>query len=207
MTTVDILRENGNVIQCEAVLNSPTEANVITRGARATLTVFEATERLLVFSDRGIPAGSTREASEVIIDEGATLTVDGTLETSRVIIRNGTLDNNGTVTVTAGERGGMDLLAFAPRAGGFTTLDTLDSSVRFRERLPSSGDVTSLLVGVEPDENLQQEDIEGIWGLIESVEDARRPALSADQIRVEIRVLAPYREYSDHAAVRSALEV
>lgn len=207
MTTLDILKENGNVIQCEAIINSPSEANVITRGERATLTVFEATERLLVFSDRGIPAGSTREASEVIIDEGATLTVDGTLETSRIDIRDGTLDDNGTVTITGGPIGAMDLLTYAPRAGGFTTLKTLDTSVRFRERLPTSGDVTSLLVGVAPDDNLQQEDIEGIWGLIESVGDARRPVLNADQIEVEIRVLAPYREYDSHTAVRNALEV
>jgi hypothetical protein len=206
MTTVDILRENGNIIRCEAVLNDASEVNVTTRGETASLTVFEAKERFIVLSDTTVPSAETREATAVIIDEGATLTVDGSLNAGRVEIGDGTLNNNGTVTVT-GITGGMDLLTYQPRAGGFTTQETLNSTVRFRERLPSSGDVTSLLVAVEPDNDLQSEDIPGIWGLIESVRDARRPALNAEQITVDIRVLAPLREYADHSAVRQALEV
>jgi len=206
MTRVDIHRENGNTIVVEALLNDPEGVNRLTKGDTATFRVFEAEERFIVLEDTTVQSGETKTATATVIDENATLTVDGTLETGRLEIRDGTLDNNNTVTITE-ETGGMDLLTYADRAGGFTTNETLDSAVTFREFLPDAGDVTSLLVGVEPDNSLQERDIPGIWGLVESVRDTRPPALNRDEIEVQVRVLARYGEYPDHAAVRSDLEV
>jgi len=206
MTRVNIHRENGNTIVVEALLNDPQAVNRLTRGDTATLRVFEAEERFIVLEDATVAAGETKTATATVIDENATLTVDGTLETGRVETRDGTLDNNGTVTITE-KTGGMDLLTYADRAGGFTTLKTLDSTVTFREFLPDTGDVTSLLVAVEPDNSLQERDIPGVWGLIESVRDTRRPALNREETEVQIRVLARYGEYATHAAVRNDLEV
>jgi len=206
MTRVNIHRENGNTIVVEALLNDPEGVNRLTRGDTATLRVFETEERFIVLEDATVTAGETKTATATVIDEGATLTVDGTLETGRLAIPDGTLDNNSTVTIT-GETGGMDLLTYADRAGGFATPETLDSTVTFREFLPEGGGVTSLLVGVEPDNSLQEQDIPGIWGLVESVRDTRRPALNRDEIEAQIRVLARYGEYTDHAAVRDDLEV
>jgi len=203
---VDIHRENGNTIVVEALLNEPSGVNQLTRGETAELTVFEAEERLITLTDKTIETGEVKNLSAVIIDENATLTVNGTLNTGRIEIINGTLDNNGTVTVD-GETGGMDILTYADRAGSFATQNTLDATVKFREFLPDTGDLTSLLVGVEPANDLQEEDIPGIWGLIESVEDARRPVLNAEEITVEIRVLSRWQDFADHTAVRNTLEI
>jgi len=204
-TSIDIHREGGNVIRARGVLNDPRGVNQLTQGQTAEFRVFDPEERLEVASDTTIAQGDTRTEEVTVIQSGVTLTVNGTLDTGR-LENNGTLDNNGTVIIT-GDTDALSFNAYADRAGGFTTQETLDSTVTFREFLPSSGDVTSLLVGVEPAQDLQNADIPGIWGLIESVEDSRRPVLNRSEQTIQVRVLARYTDYADHAAVRTALEV
>jgi len=205
-TSVTITREDGTEILADAVTNGPTEVNQLTLGESATLSLVSDKDRLIVpeGSTVTVSPGQTRVVGLTRIRTGGELIVDGTLETSQ-IDNDGTLTNNGTVIVTGGPRSVFDLLSLADnRAGGFTTGETLDSSVTFREFVP---DGDSLLVRVAPADGLQAEDMPGIWGLVEDVTDARRPALNLNQIELSVRVVAQLQEYDAHTDVRDALEV
>jgi hypothetical protein len=212
---------------------------------------------LVVSGSQTIASGESVKHSTVLIESGATLTVDGTLETAELTV-NGTLDGTGSVdvidyyettisevrivealTVTDGNRLRIDdtiiqtrsvtnngeivtvnggeqitisdpvgeLLQFDEYAGKFETAETLGSSVPFRQLLPSSAPGDSLVVGLQPAPALRDQDVEGVWGLIETVEDVRGQPLTIPRVRIEVTVLAPYAEYADVSAVENDLEV
>lgn len=74
----------------------------------------------------------------------------------------------------------------------------------FRERLPGSASVDTLLVDVTPGEDVV--DVEGFWAIILGGEDQSVPVTSLRRLDLELFVVAPLDAYADKAAVRNAHE-
>lgn len=208
MTKFEIHTSDVESIIGDFVVNDPSELNTIQRGETATYDFVETTTKFTVASGTSdtIEAGETETYGLVVIESNGTLTVDGTLNCEQ-IQNNGTLDNNGTINIS--EEYVFEYVEvedYAEHSGAFTTFQTLENQIPYREFLPS--DVDTLLVGIEPLSDLATKDITGYWGLINNVTDLRNQALSnGPRIRVEITVLATYDEYADHTAVQNGLEL
>lgn len=220
------------------------------------LTVQEHSD-LVVSGSQTIAAGTSVQHSTVTVESGATLTVDGSLETAEITV-NGTLNGSGAVDVIdyyettistpqvverlnvgAGNRllvdgtviqttevdnnGELvlkngaatritdapvgDLLQLDKFAGKYETVETSSSKIPFRQFIPPDTAGDSLVVGIRPAPSLRDQDVEGVWGLIETVEDARGQPLSIPRIRVNVTILAARSEYDDAATVEAELEV
>jgi len=201
------LRFKERTVRADGLLSSPAEVNQSTRGGTATLRLLNPSDALVVRSGEThtVPTGETETFDRVIIETNATLTVDGTLEVFEFLNNDGTVDNNGVITFTDGEK--EDLLKYQPFAGKFTVTETLASEQTFRERLPDDAEVSSLLVRFVPDTDLQDRQIGGVYGLIDGVTDSRPAALSQDEIEVTVRVLANSGEYSSLTDAENDLAV
>jgi hypothetical protein len=99
------------------------------------------------------------------------------------------------------------LLAYDRHAGSYALQGTNKNTQRYKERLPSGANINSLVIGLEPDTELQNDDIVGKWGLISDVADSRSQALTNPVATIEIDVLADYSEYADVTAVQNDLEI
>jgi len=184
---------NGNVV-AEAALNDIRRLNQLTRGGRATLD-------LLLGGDSGT----------LTVESGETYTVSsGTTEifASRNVQENGqvNVEEGGTLNMTGGD--GIEILQkYQDYAGKYTVSETLDSTQRYKDNLPSGIDVSSLVVGINPASKLQTEDIPGVWGLVDRVEDSRNTSLNQERYELSVRVLDRYSAYSDHASIKGDLEL
>jgi len=113
-----------------------------------------------------------------------------------------------TLTAVIADPGSFaDVLSYQEYAGKYTTTETLESGQPYREFIPDSASINTLIVGLEPNTELQNENIRGVWGIVDSVTDNRTNALTNPSIELSLRVLAPFTEYTDIASVQSALEV
>jgi hypothetical protein len=146
--------------------------------------------------DDTIFAGDIERYDSVTIESGVTLTVNGTLQCTSLTV-NGTLDNNGTVTVDSnlgGERN--TLLPYSEWSGKYNTTTMVDGTLKFTDRIPSTESVDSIVLGIEPATDLQSSDVSPVWALVDSVSDQRTGPLATDRIGLEVTVLAPYADYT-----------
>lgn len=205
MSTVLIFKDRR--VRAAGLLNSPREINRLTRGETATLRLLDPSDTLLVQTGDTvtISQGDTETYDIVEVESGATLDIDGTLNINERLINNGTVDNDGTISIQDGEK--SDVTEYARYAGKYTVAETLGSEQKYRERLPSDASVSSLLVKFEPESSLQDRQIPGVFGLISAVTDTRPPALSQNEFEVEIQILTTTQEYSTLTDVRNDLEV
>lgn len=90
--------------------------------------------------------------------------------------------------------------------GKYTTFETLDSTIPYREFIQTKT-ISSLVVGIEPEQSLKDRDVTGIWGIIDTVTDSRNNALSINRINLDVTILAPYTDYADHTAIETALKI
>lgn len=168
-----------------------------------------------------VNADETVYFSPAIVPSGETLTVYGTFETQALTV-NGTVTGDGDVNIQDFDRpptngvvdvnekyaiGLDDAQAYGPYTGDYTISETQLSTQKYHERITPDANIDTLLVGVEPDTDLQQKNIRGYWGLIDNITDNRTQALSNVRVTLSIDVLAPYDEYSDHTAVQNELEI
>lgn len=159
----------------------------------------------VIDSDATITSSETKSYPALTVD-GATLTIDGEVEASNVeVINGGEIVVNGTLRITSGTRDVLN--EFIEWAGSFATLETLRNQVRYRSQLPPEAGIESLVVGIEPPQALQDRNIVGVWGLIDSIEDQRDRTLSTNRYRLTIRVLAPYTAYQDIADLEENLKI
>ena len=80
-----------------------------------------------------------------------------------------------------------------------------DGTPWFRERLPDDAPVESLLVGVEPGEDII--DDRGFWGLLRSLDDQSDPVeetAGRREFAAEFFVLGPFGRFASHEEVREA---
>jgi len=143
----------------------------------------------------------------ITVESGGSLTISsGAIVTANKVVADGTLNVDGTLITYSPESVFRYLREYANFAGQFTTLRMADGDVRYSEQLPARSPVDTLLVGLEPEPGLQNRDVDGVWALVTNVADSRNASLTTTDLRLQLRVLATYSEYADHAAVRAALE-
>jgi len=202
------VRTESNVdFVADAVLSDPSETNTITRGDTATY-VLSNTQTMLTVPEAEtytIPSGETERYVTVVVN--GTLEINGTLEVEEIDV-NGNVTGSGTL-VTGSESAFDfdDLEPYATYAGKYSLTETLASQQSYNELIPPSIDINTLLVAVIPNNDLQNKNVNGYWGLIDNITDNRNRALSNTRVELEITVLAPFDEYADHAAVQTDLEV
>jgi len=90
-------------------------------------------------------------------------------------------------------------------AGSYAPIELLNGNEKYRDHIPESGSIESLLVGIEPSSDLKNKDISGVWGVIDDISDSRNAALSTVQVELSVRVLARFAEYADHTTAESTL--
>jgi len=125
----------------------------------------------------------------------------------RVWSVDGTLDLNGDLEVN--EKYALeleDLLLYREYAGQYDLRETLDSTQRFSEQIDESV-LTTLVIGIEPSDDLQDRGIPGVWGLVDDVRDERSSTLTRSAVGIDITILAPFSEFGTVSAVKSSLKL
>lgn len=116
------------------------------------------------------------------------------------------LTKGGSVTLML-EGVSNTILDYDTHSGAYTTTETLSSDVKFRQFIPSSAAIDSLVVGVEPDSDLSDYDVTGVWGLVDEIEDSRNPVLDEPVFGFGVTILASFDDYGTVSAVETDLEV
>lgn len=208
MTEWTIHTSDNSSIIGDFVTSSPSDLNLISKGDTATYEFVEVTPTLTIDSGDTftVESGETLEKSLVIVN--GTLVIDGTLRCDK-LDNNGTVDLNGTLDINDKyELEYTEIKPYANYSGKFNVTETLSSKQRYSENIPPNNGPNTLLVGIEPQTELDSKDIFGYWGLISNIADIRNQPLSnGPRIEIEITVLAPYEQYDDHTAVQNDLEV
>jgi hypothetical protein len=206
--TYTIHKSSPGVIDAPAATSSLADSNTIRRGSQATITFRDPLSRLTIAAGETItvPTGESEKFDFVVIDDGGELIVDGSLAADE-LTNNGTLTLNGTLTVS--ERVALefeDLRRYREYAGQASITETIDGTQRFIEMIDENA-IDTLVVGIEPDQQARNDGIPGVWGVVERITDDRNQPLTTNAITVELRVLAPYEEYSSVADVTSTLKI
>jgi len=192
-TTYQLETANYGDITVNHVQNAPNEINNVNIGD--TLTA-------VAQIDQG-------GVNKLVVDSWFTYTIpSGTTETYTKATVNGTLSVDGTLRLQEStDTPFQNTLQYNVYAGEYTTTKTLNGQLRYREFIPDNSDIGTLVVGLTPNTELQNEDIRGVWGLIEGITDNRTSALTNDSIEIQIRVLAQYGTYTSISDVQTELEV
>lgn len=183
--------------------------NITTRGQDVEFTLWlPPSDSDLVVSDSVTIAG-TNAYDTITVESGGTLTITGTGNVyTGEVANNGTIDNQGTLVINSSFKGSFEnVIQYGDYAGKTTTVELLSGEHRYREFVSASPDIDSLLVGIEPSNDLQNKDITGVWGVISGVSDPRGPALNTHRYTITITILAEYSEFSDHNSAETTLKV
>jgi len=196
-------KSNGTI----AVEFNLSQPNNLTRGEAASFEFHLPNDNkdLIVSGSETIAAGELAIYSTVTVESGATLTVDGTLQ-AKGIDNNGTIDNNGLIRLLT-EDEIKTLRQYDDYGGGYSTVETLTSEIKYRDQLPSDANVASQAIGIEPSPKLKDKGVTGVWALVNSVDDTRPLALSDERAGVETTVIAEYSEFNDHTELENKLQI
>ena len=207
-------KSNGT-LTANHVESPPSNLNTTTHGGSTTITCHfsggPSGEELTIPSGDTytIPAGTTEQYASVTV--AGVLVVEGTLlvDWSVTTESTGTITqtDTGTITQTAAVGDREVLMGYDRHAGSYTINGTLNNQQRYRLTIPDNANINSLLIGVEPSEELKNRGIRGFWGLLRNVVDGRTPALTHPVIELEVDILAAFSEYADISSVEAALEV
>jgi len=207
MDTSFTIHKTGNtVIDADFATNEPARLNNITRGERAEFTFRDMITRLTVESGETytVQSGTTERID--FVEVFGTLDIDGTLEVD-FLLDQGTIDDDGTLRVN--ERFAFeleDLKAYRRFAGKANLTPTLSATQKFSENIDET-ELNTLVIGIEPNQDLQDEEIPGIWGVVNNITDERNQALSTDAATISVDVLALYSEYNTITDVTSDLKL
>jgi len=205
-TGFTIHKSGSTVIDADFATNEPARLNNITRGERAEFTFRNMITRLTVESGETytVPNGTTEQID--FIEVYGTLDIDGTLEVD-YLLNQGTIDNDGTLKVN--ERFAFeleDLKAYRRFAGKANLTPTLNATQKFSENIDET-ELGTLVIGIEPNDELQDEEIPGVWGVVTDITDERNQALSTDAATISVDVLALYSEYNTITDVTNDLKL
>jgi len=205
--TVTLHKGDGQRMVADAILGQPAQSNSIQRGQTVTIQLLNLNREDLTVESGDtytVSAGDTEQYREVVVD--GTLTVDGRLEADELAI-SGTVNGSGTVAVDEKYAAEIDDLRHHREfAGQFTVRETIDGTQKISETIDNSK-LETLVVGIEPSQELQDQFIPGCWGVIETVSDERNAPLTNSRVRVDLRVLAPFSDYADVDAVTTDLRL
>jgi hypothetical protein len=207
METGYTVHKNGNTtLKADAVTSSLSASNRIARGESVEITLRDVDLQLIVGGGETVVIDDTQAINRVEINSGGTLTVDGTLRADE-LDNQGTLNVNGTLTVN--ESVGVeleDIRQYREYAGNATLTETLDGTQRFNETTNTAA-LDSLVIGVEPNDDLKDRGVRGVWGVVDSVTDARNRQLTTNAITLSLSVLAPYSDFNNVSDVISDLRI
>jgi len=207
-TAYTIYKSNNMTLTADVVTSSLSASNSITRGGSVEITLRERDVggELIGGSGESVTIDDTQTKKRVEINSGGSLTINGTLR-SETVDNQGTLTLNGTLTVD--ERLFLeleDLREYREYAGNATLTETLDGTRRFAETINTAA-VDSLVIGIEPNDSLKDRGIPGVWGVVDSVTDARNRQLTTNAITLSLTVLAPFSEYNSVSDVTNDLRI
>jgi len=192
----------------DATVSGPDDVNLIARGETATYEFVNIQTKLTVKSGTTyvVESGTTEQIDIVVVD-GGTLDINGTLQADYVNVKSGTIDNDGTLDINEKYAFEVEEIQnYSPFSGKYVINETLGSKQQYSEFIPSTAQIDTLLLGIEPLQDLKDKTVEGYWGLINTITDDRNTPLSNSRITLDIDVLATYEEYSDHTAVEADLK-
>lgn len=112
-----------------------------------------------------------------------------------------TLSTDGTLT-TAIDRY-EEVREYSRFAGRYSLTESIDGTPRFSEHTPADASVDSIVVQLSPGDDLTATD--GLWVILDDVDDATRFPKDQMRISLDMTVLARADEYDDRAAIKSAL--
>lgn len=137
------------------------------------------------------------------------ITIPGDEEFTQVNVSGGSLDTlGGTVNVTnSAQSGHMRLRQLTQYAGAYSLTETLDTTVRFRQQLPSGLPFNSLVIKATPSQDIQDRGMEAFYGILSSGSDERPLPLNRYPFTLELDVLALGDDYSDIAELKNNLEI
>lgn len=110
-------------------------------------------------------------------------------------------------TVAAAEDRFDRLIAYADYADAVNYDINRQRLASYREHVPSRAPVNSLVVGLEPADDLRDQGIVGVWGLVVAGDAPMRRFGDRARVDLEIFVLDEYQEWDDLAAVAAEFEV
>lgn len=197
---------DNTTLEADVVTSSLSVSNQIARGESVEITLRDVDLQLIVGDGETVVIDDTQEINRVKINSGGTLTVDGTLRADE-LGNQGTLNVNGTLTVS--ESVGVELEGirqYREYAGNATLTETIDGTQRFSETI-DTGALDSLVIGIEPNSDLKNRGIPGVWGVVDSVSDSRNRQFSTNAITLSLKVLAPYSEYNTVSGVTNDLRI
>jgi hypothetical protein len=174
-----------------------------TRGQTATFEFELGGQNSVTFdADYTVSDGETYDS--VTVPSGTTLTIpDGATLFVNTIVINGDLVIDGELVTGTGAF--QNLSEFVEWAGNYTTQTMLNGVRKYREQIPDTIGIDTLVVGVTPSEELQANDVVGVWGLIDQISNQRNQPLTTDRYQVDVTVLAPLDEYNSVTDVESDL--
>lgn len=165
-------------------------------------------EQLVIQSGEShtVSGGDTEDYNRVLNYGSLTVESNATLNTNlRIEDRGGSTTNNGTINVNSG--GGFSILdQYREFAGQAVTGTGFDGQPYWRPQTRSNPFIQSLLLGFEPNDELKDRGVTGVWGVVTGGSDERNTVLSNYQLRLDVFVLASYLDYADRQAVNNDLK-
>jgi hypothetical protein len=199
-------------IVADYILTDWSDANELTIGETRSVNLhFNTLEDLVVSSSYTVSAGTVEQYDTVTIQDGATLTIESnaTLTTNTVTVESGgTLTQQSGSTLTEYGNLTQQLLEYGKWAGAYAPFTSIDSVEKYEEQFSTArADIDSIVIGLEPSQSLKDRNVRGVWGILDADTDNRPRALSDMQFGIELKILAWYDEYADHAALEADLEI
>lgn len=156
-------------------------------------------------SDTTIEASDVEEYDSITIPSGVTVTVYGILQANDATIDGDlVVEDNGQAIFFEGNAR-SNLLAYREWANKYQTQKMLDGRVKYREQVDDSDFVDSLVVKVEPANDLHTQNVNGVWGIIDEVTDERGPVLDTNRITISVTILSELDNYANHTEIENEL--
>lgn len=153
---------------------------------------------------------STDYNPDLIVADGESVTISSDTTRQRAVVADGgTLTVADGATLTLEAAGFPVLLDYLDYAGVASTGTTLGGEPFYRDHVPNALEqhIESTVLGFEPSDDLDGENIKGFWGVVTGGSDARNSPLTNYQIEFRVFVLAEFDYYADHDAIASKFEV
>lgn len=183
-------KSNGDITAEALTADWPT----VTRGSRARLRLWfdnpDSEGSLIVESGEShtVPSGTTETYRRIRLEDTATVT----------------LEDNANLRQEPG--GAYTLLQYLDYADAAAYGTGINNQPWFHNQLPASyGDVQSLVLAFEPNGDLKDRSVTGLWGIVTGGSDARNATLTNWQIELDVFVLAERDEYATHSDIESDL--
>lgn len=109
------------------------------------------------------------------------------------------------ITLTVSTSSYSTLQDYIEYGGSYSLLEAINGEVFYSETIPSSISIDSLVLGFEPSTELSNQNVNGLWALVDGGSDTRNRALSNELMDIDLTILTEYSDYADHSALETGL--